>query len=541
MRRKAGLLAGTFITTFTGSARRAGATSTLPQFGAIQGRWRTDTIAPVADGTSITSWTDSINGRVITPGGVAGTYKNNSGYGGKPSINFNGTTQYYTGSTPEVTTAFTSGEYTIMAVYGNALATTYGFIASAGTAIGVNLVNNGTYMGGSYSGNNGSGFPATSGFNTALCAHSTSYLSGQKVNHYAANGSVYQTLAGTTPGAAATQLYVGGYNTTVAYKGDLMEIIVWNRKLTLAEQVQAERVLRDYYGQTYPWATTGYYTCFQGDSITNGYGLSGFPAKTWPFLVSQNLGLKAWSNLGWIGATPQIDLTIAQSENVAGISAITGVLTKHTYWEFYNAKGVSTNPFISSACYTATVAMLQYLKGTPGDKVMFGTTVDYANRGVEKGYMTAYWDGAVTPNGTAGATLSGLIDYYVPLHLNSIIGVNSACNNTSPYGAAFNNVINTVSFTGSVTSSQLVLGTASPIVVGSNLRYAGYSPSSQIKIGAYQSGGTGAGTVGAIYALGGTPPVTLSSQSMNGDSGDGIHMSDYGATVMATLWPIASL
>jgi len=488
-------------------------TMSLPAQANLIGHWDTTDLAVVADGTAVTSWTDRVNAQVLTNGTAAPTYKNNA-VGTKPSLSFNGTTQYLTGAASQVMTAVAAKNVTIMVVITNAQTSTSGFVASTTISTGLNWRHNGSSAG-APSGSETVPY-TSSGFTTGMLTYTSAYFSGHTTQHQVLlNGSIVAQQAAAFTGTTS-QLGIGATsNGTGPYKGEILKILVWNKKLTLNEALQAERAVRDYYGQAYPWTAPGYYMLNTGDSITYTYGTTG-RSNGWPYLLASALSLPfgAWSNLGFIGANATDCANIIAAEQLSSIATTIGVPVKCTYGEFYNQRSGATAPIASSASVTATKATLTALRAC--GKVLFWDTTDYANRGAEKALWTGYWG---TP-----ANQTGYMDAFVALSSDPNLGVDGACPNSPPYGTYFSNGLNNFTCNATVTngSNQIVINSMTTgngnVFVGSSITGTGI-PAGTTLTAAPGGGGVGTYTMSANATAG-------STGSYSGGSGDGVHPGD---------------
>jgi hypothetical protein len=519
----------------TGISGGGGGGTALPALGNIIGDWNSVDLAVVGDGTAVTSWTESINGRTLSTGGSSSpTYKNNA-VGSKPSVAFTGAAvvQWLTGVTTEVVAAANAKNFTIMTVVTNCAAPTngnFGFAVNTTDGAGVNWRHNGTSAG-------------VPGLSNTVPYTSTGFTIGgvMHTSNYGGHGAQYQAMLngsligqGSVNLTASSSVQVGfgaGRTGTGPFKGEILRVLVWNRKLTLCEYLQAERSLRDYYGQAYPWTAPGYYMLNIGDSITFALGTTA-RANAWPYKLATALSLPfgAWSNLGYVGSNASICGDIITAENLAGIAATIGVPVKATYAEFYNQRALITNPISTSVAVTTTQTTLTLLKAC--GKVLFWDATDYKNRATVKSDWVGYWN---TP-----ANQTGYMDVYVKVSDDANIGVDGACPDALPYGTYFSNAVN--NFTCNATTNGTNAVTVNSVSTGGVNMVAGASfTGSGIPAGTLIFSGPVGGGAGAYVLT--NAATTSTTGTFTGGSGDGIHPGDGAQDTFVTLFqaPFAAM
>lgn len=424
------------------SLRRLAGTAgaALPQSASIVARWSADAIPAQADGTALASWTDSVGGIAATgASGKQPTYKA-AGQNGKPYVLFNGSQVLDAGTTGAHATAL-QGQHTAMVVGRNMGANTAGTLLSAADTTAYLL-----YM----NGGTGAGQWASAGQRTPYTGTGLTTLA--YVTAIGVDTAVARVfINGTCPGAAGVCKGVAGKNVTIGakyasgttnvdglygYKGEIYEVIIWNRVLSAAEVMQAEKWVRDKYASAYPWAG-GPFRVFHGDSITNGLAASG-PLTNYPGRVAAANGwaFGQWTNLGHVGAcwnnSPSgFNLNTESLTDIDPMVALLGATPLHVMaWEYFNqGKGQTA----ASVVYNGAIAYLQARKAAGVAKLFFGSSVDSSDAaaGYTESVRQAY-------NAWCDANAAGYCDRYVPFHNDANIGVAEACPNSSPYTPYFN-------------------------------------------------------------------------------------------------------
>lgn len=405
----------------------AAAAPALPALGNLINDWDAASIAQ-GDGTAVASWTDSIGGVVAAQGTGANqpSYKTNS-LGTNPAVVFGGTHWLPIATPGAMDTQFINGNYTVLFVVDNILATTNGCVFGGGAGgNGFQFPANGSFLGRYNGGYNLSAVPATgtaapAGFTTFGCScekpsthNSSSPASGyQRV--FVRSGIVAPIVTATpvpTAGYAIGSLSSVG-TASFNLKGRVYRILVWNRMLTANELVQAEIALCTKYGQAMPWATAPGVVQFPGDSITGNVGLTTVQAGT-PWLAAQanSLPYGAWSNLGVGGATLQNIFVNAAEASL--IPTLTGKRTVWAAFEYYNSKAVAYATLL-----TQMAAGVAQLRGYGNSRVVVGTSNNYGadTAGSPDANRTGYDDGLVaSPPG----------DQLVQIHTETHTGVPGA-------------------------------------------------------------------------------------------------------------------
>ena len=419
---------------------RATALTPLPQQAAILARWSAVDIPAQADNTALDSWTDSVTGLSAGATGAARPKYRTEGANGKPHVLFSGAQALNAGASNAVATACQSGNNTVLVVYRNPTgnSSTYGFLFTASNSTGYNLFDYGVGAPGRSAGMFGSGLqrvPFAGTGLTTLC-----YTAGQPDG---TSGRIYINNScishqGVVTSAAGHNVGIGGSSANLAlgFNGEVYDVIVWNRALTAAEVMQAEKWARERYASPYPWAGAAF-RVFHGDSLTNGLGASA-PLTTMPARVAAANGwaFGQWTNLGHVGArydNNPASLTLEALSDVDPMVALLGATPLHlATWEWYNGRNRSNYQ-------TEAIAYLAARKAAGVAKLIFGTSIDTtdaagggetaANRTARAAY-NSYWD-------TAGNRTAAGIDAYVAIHTDRSIGAEGACPGASPFTPYF--------------------------------------------------------------------------------------------------------
>ena len=399
----------------------------LPAVSNIIANWDAASIAQT-DGSSVASWTDTIGGVVAAQSTSANqpSYKLNS-LGANPGVVFGGT-HYLPIATPGAMDAqFINGNYTILMVIDNVLATTNGCVFGGGA--GGNAFQfpaNGSFIGRYNGGYSLSAVPATgtaapAGFTTFGCAcekpstHNSSTPANGMQRVFVRSGIVAPIVTATPVPTAA---YAIGSLSAVGtasfnFKGRVYRILVWNRMLTPNELVQAEIALCTAYGQPMPWAAAAGVALFPGDSITGNVGVTSVTTGSpYQIAVANSLSYGQWSNLG-VGGTTLANV-FANSVECNLIPTLTGKRTVWSVFEYYNSKAVAFATLLTQM--TSGVAQL---RGYGNSRVVVGTSNNYGadTVGSPDANRTGYNNGLVSsPPG----------DQLVQIHTETHTGVPGA-------------------------------------------------------------------------------------------------------------------
>lgn len=376
----------------------------------------------LSNGATITpsAWVDSVGGIPMATLGAAPTFQTNV-IGGKPSVRFNGTTQYI-GMNPVKPTALTnaidSGICTVVIVCRAISAKSNGaiFSASAGgdsalwQASGTNF--------GRYAGGGTMMAPSTDTTNLFVIGttSTTPYTlgSGTGLERSYLNGGCVASNVAKTPATTANFAIGAVAAGTLPANADVFEIIVWNTCLSPLEMLRVQKWVANKYSQALPWTAGNKFTVFDGDSITAGVGATNV-AGTYPYKTAQSLSLPygAWSNLG-IGGFKASNMATKATTGDAYLSIPSefGIPLKVAAFEYYNVRAdgaAAIQGYINGFANT--------VRGTANTKLCLGTTTSSSSDpDATRTSVNSYYD-------TNFATYS---DAYVQLHNNVNIGVSGA-------------------------------------------------------------------------------------------------------------------
>ena len=386
----------------------------LPQTGNLVARWSADAITPVADGTAISSWTDSVNGYTATQAtGIRQPLYKVGTLGGKPSLLFNGSWMD-AGRPAAVAAALDGTERTVFIVFKTNGTTSNGMLFNTSPAGGGQFM---LVADGTNAGRFGATVPhASTAFSTLASIKAT----GAGAYRTAVNGSqVYINHAdpGTSGG---NNIYFGGIlNSTFMVNSHIFDILVWNKALTAAELLQAHAWACDKYSQPYPWAAFSDFLVFAGNSLTQGSGAIG--AGSYPYKTAQSLSRPygTWTNVGQGGTTLVAADTVC-TQQVDMLPVQLGKTVKIAAFDYYNQRAAG------AAAIEATARTFLANRKAAGLLTVFGTSLSSS---VDPDSTRDTFDAAIAANQTN-------IDSYVPLHLNTSIGSEGA---DSPGGNAYFN------------------------------------------------------------------------------------------------------
>ena len=401
-------------------------TTALPQAASVLARWSADAIPAQADNTALTGWTDSVGGIAATQATASAQPKyRTGGQGGKPFVLFSGAQCLDAGSATPVSALMQGSSNTTMVVCRNVQATSFGFLFTASASTGYNLFHNGSAAG--FFGNMRVPYAGTA--LTTLC-----YVAGQPAGNLGRtfiNGTciqhsaVLRSAAGHSVGIGSSPANIAG----LGARAEVYEVIVWNRALTAAEVIQAEKWVREKYASPLPWAG-GPFRVFHGDSLTMGENssaaLASYPARVaaingWPF--------GTWTNLGHTG----VSMNTMRGQAIDGIDPMVpllGATPMHlAAWEWFNQRGLTT-----AAATAETSAYFQARRAAGVAKLVLMTSTDAsaaADNGTEqkRADYNAFFD----------ANWATYADAYVPIHTDARIGAEGACPNTGPFTPYFHN------------------------------------------------------------------------------------------------------
>lgn len=384
----------------------------LPQTGNLVARWSADAITPVADGTAVSSWTDSINGYTATQAtGIRQPLYKVGTLGGKPSLLFNGSWMD-AGRPAAVVAALDSGERTIFIVFKTVGTTSNGMLFNTSPAGGGQFM---LVADGTKAGRFSETVPHVS---TAFSSLASVKATGYAAYRTAVNGSqayIYDTDTTTSGG---NNVYFGGIlNSTFMVNAHIFDILVWNKALTAPELLQAQAWACEKYSQAYPWAAYSDFIVYAGNSLTQGSGAIG--ANSYPYKSAQAMSRPygTWTNIGQ-GQTTIAIVDAACAVHADPLPTQLGKTVKIAAFEYYNSKALSAATIeANSRTYLAN-------RKAAGLLTVWGTSLSSAaDPDTTRNTFNAAFDADQTN-----------IDSYVPLHLNALIGKEGA---DTPGGNAY--------------------------------------------------------------------------------------------------------
>ncbi|WP_375427118.1 hypothetical protein [uncultured Sphingomonas sp.] len=400
----------------------------LPATAFIVARWSADTIPAQADDTPLTTWTDSVRGiAAVQATAAARPGYRTGGAGGKPFVLFDGDQLLDAGADNAVAAACRSGSSTVLVVCRNVRPTGFGFLFTATPSTGYNLFHNGSEAG--FFGQGLQRAPYSGMGLTTLC-----YSAGApdaSLGRAYINGTCLRA-EGKVNGAPGDRVAIGGSPALgfVGAKAEIYEVIVWDRALTAAEVMQAERSLRDKYGAAYSWAG-GAFRVFHGDSLTNGTDSTG-ALRSYPARVAALNGwpIGSWTNLGH-GGQSMAGLQVEALVDIDPMVPLLGSTPLHlAAWEWFNQRGASDPQ-------DATIGYFRARRAAGVSRLVLATSTD-ATDGVENADMLAK---RAAYDAFFDAEWRTYADAYVPLHADGRIGLEGACPATAPYGPYFSDGI----------------------------------------------------------------------------------------------------
>ena len=387
----------------------------------------------LADGAAVATWSDAYGNTASQPtAGNRPTYKASvANMGGKPGVLCNGA-NLPLGRPAALTAAIDSQNYTLLVVASNVGSTGYGCVFGAlNGGSGPLLTATGSRAGFRTSVDGTRGYPWTSTSMMVLGAASTTATSYTGSGHarYFLNGTVYVGEGGAalaTDGSTGFAIGAASASNGIGCNAIVHRIVAWKRILTPAEIIQVQAWACDLYGQAKPWAGLSSFDVFDGDSLTDGYAADA-PEYSYPSLCEQALGrpLGSWT----ITAIPGVPMTANDNNaptTVDTIAAATGKPTRLAVFNFAN-QYFDSNATLNSRTY------LQHRRSAGITKIAFGTSTDItayfgSSSVAQQNAYDSYWDTA--------ANRTGLMDAYVPIHNNALIGAPGAQAANPSYFAA---------------------------------------------------------------------------------------------------------
>jgi hypothetical protein len=311
----------------------------IPAQANLVAHWDAQAIPAQADNTTLTDWTDSINGLTVTQATSANRpwYRTNSIGNGKPSIEFRADQSMTVTSTgTALKTVIDSRVYTVMVIMTNGSVTvsTGSPFSTAPTNAGLILLNQGTLVG------------TYNGYLRATTVHNQFYTFG--ISSHASRGSrlyIDGGIIGQDSNQAqptnSTTFSIGkiqGQGANTGLRGFIAEILIWDRQLTPVEALQLDDYARETYGKTNPRAS-GDFWIYDGDSITAGIGAT-VVRDNYPRYASQGKSLiyGQWTNVAIGGFTwPSM---INKAAEIDDIVTYLPNPVKLAVWEFYNSRAI---------------------------------------------------------------------------------------------------------------------------------------------------------------------------------------------------------
>lgn len=410
----------------------------LPHADRLVAHWDASAIPPQTDNTALTSWTDSINGFVASQATSANrpVYRATA-MNGRPCVQSSGSQWLSaTAAGSALLTTMNTRTFSVLIVYQNIAVRTNGCLFGC-TAGGNSLfyLANGARQGRYNNSPTGFSVPIENTGFTTLGGTSTidqSGGAGSGLERIFVNGGCVASNTAPCPAPSASTdfgIFAGRGTGTFPSQGQIADILVWDVALTPAEMLQAERFVREKYGQPLPWEGQPSFLVCHGDSQTAGVG-GGNSENGYPYQVAATLGLKygQWTQLG-IGGINITDMTTRALFEVDPISAVTGIPTALSIFEWFNQRN-NANSIVN------TVAYLNARRAAGITKIVFGTSLDCTNTQdniTNRANYNAYFD--------ISGNRAGIMDGYVAIHLDPNIGVEGSCPNASPWGDYFSDGI----------------------------------------------------------------------------------------------------
>lgn len=396
----------------------AAAVATLPQSASIVFNMKADSLA-LADGASVTSWTDSTANALNFTG--TGTFKT-SQLGGKPCVRFSGG-PYMTATRAgtALDTAMSSRTCSVLIVAKSQGSNSFGCmfgsnVGSDSCFFVIDGAQNASSIG-RFDGNITTCAPGVDASSMFVMTHVS-----QNANFYGGSGSGQERtfLNGTcvsskttaAPAPNQTTFAIGAVsNGALPAAVDIFDIVVWDRLLTPTEVLQATNFYYNKYSQTKPWAAVSNFTIFDGNSITAGVGSSNV-AGSYPYKSAQSLGLTygQWSNLG-VGGITMTNMVVKLAE-WNGIGTLLSKGMRVAADEYFNER--VTNPATLQAALSAYCSAV---RGYANTKLALGTSTSsvFDPETNRDQYNTFIVNNSAT-----------LANARVDLHLNANIGVSGA-------------------------------------------------------------------------------------------------------------------
>lgn len=416
----------------TGTISQASATTTitnddasaptLPAQANIAARWSASSLPVVADGTTVSSWTDMVGGLVAPAAGGASTYKAAFG-GGKPGVHFAG--GRFVIGTPSSLSFLQSNTYnwSITIVLKNpTVASDFAVMFGDGN------YGPGLWLGHDLAhGLSGPNFQIT---NPTPSQVTTVTLSG---GWLFLNGVRFAIVGETW--TAGNSLGIGDYGSGgLPFGGDISEVIIRNASLTAPQVLQEHLWACSQFGQASPLTGLTRFVVFDGDSQMYGIGAENTSTASGvnfapPHVIARSKGwaLGGYGAVGKPGAAMDgrdvgsNNLPFHAPDDVDGYAAVTGLPVTVCWFEWYNT-------FNSSAYTLHKNYGAARRTAIPGVRLVAGTSLDSHDR---SGALRDSFNAAMVANA------DGAFDAVIPLHTLPHEGVNGACPTVSPYSNTY--------------------------------------------------------------------------------------------------------
>lgn len=413
----------------------------LPQQGSLVARWSADDMTPQADNTLITGgWTDSVGGVLAAQGTAANQpYYRTNRLNGKPSIEFKAQANpayFDMGRPTAVVNALNSNTKTLMFVVRNVAAGKSG--RDPIWANGTGNLNNWMTLDGTYAGQyNGAMSWATPAFGVVAFRQNTNFLA--QCCHLAFNGGCVSYAAPWTAGASGS-IYIGagdagGGTSNFGFRGEILDVLLWNTELTQTELFQAEMWACDKYAQAYPWAGQPALYAAHGDSIQSGQALSGVGHFLRDYTsvrlaaAAKGLSYGQWFNPSIPGATFN-DLNTRAPGDIDGVVTQTGMTVKLHVWEWTNMR--SAPPVTLQVGYATTYLAGRKAANGSSIKIALGDSVGVQDDTTNGVTLSGNGNGRVAYN-AAIAAIGSNVDYFSVLSTDPSVGAI----NSNPFGASY--------------------------------------------------------------------------------------------------------
>lgn len=326
--------------------------SFLPTDSSVVAWWHADDLA-LADGTSVTTWTDKSSNALPATGSTAKPIYKTAQANGKGTVRFNGASTFLTVGTPSaLVTPIDTGTYSLLLVHKPNSA---GFNAIIAATAGSNLL---IVPGGSFGGIAFDYTPYIASAHMVILGLTGqgSYAgssSGKLSRIYFQGACVYGDTTNSLKTTGGNAICLGnnaGQN--FPYDGDIFDVVVVNRELTPLEMWQLSKYFMDQYAMTYPWTGQNCFDIYWGDSLTAGVGAGG--EASYPSVVAQTNSrpIGSWFNLGVGG----IDLGNMRTHAVAEVYPLFAGLPLYSILfldEWYNSDKTDPTVFAATAVEAA--------------------------------------------------------------------------------------------------------------------------------------------------------------------------------------------